>query len=131
MRLVSIYLRPRTKPPSLAPALFKIQHDLDNLVELASQSFGNTGHTAASPMIFFICTQGPFHELWAHYDSTKHDIRIFHILMVASCRAPMQREVVQWLMAVNNVMTWGSDKSLNGVVERLRMVAKWAARANN
>lgn len=104
----------------------KIQHDLDELVDLASQGSGYGSHAGVNPLVFSICTQGPFHELWAHYDVLEDDVRMFYMVMVASCRAPVRRDVLQWLMAVDNVMTWGSGKFLDGVVERLGKVGRRA-----
>ena len=103
----------------------KIQRDLDHLVELASRGLEpETSHRSEIPLVFSICTQGPFHELCAHYDSVVNEVREFHMTVIASCRAPIQAEVVRWLMVVDNVLTWGSKEFLDGVVNRLGMVAK-------
>ena len=108
----------------------KIQRDLGDLVEQAAQGSGlGDGEEAVGPLVFSICTQGPFHELWAHYDCVVNDVRMFHMVIIASCRAPVQREVLPWLILVDNVMTWGSGEFLNGVVKRLGKVARRAVRA--
>lgn len=102
----------------------KIQRDLDAIAEVASPRSGLGSSAGNSHLVFSICTQGPFHELWAHYDSfNQNGVQKFHMVMVASCCAQIQREVVQWLMAVDNVMTWGSENFLNSVVERLGRLA--------
>lgn len=72
----------------------KIQHDLDELVDLACQGSGYENHAGVSPLFFSICTQGPFHELWAYYDILEDDVRIFYMVMVASCRAPVRRDAL-------------------------------------
>jgi len=43
---------------------------------------------------------------------------------VKTCRTPILDEVLQWIMLVDNVVKWGAVKYLEGVVERLGMVAR-------
>lgn len=103
------------------PCALKILHDLDHLVEFVTCP--SEHENAETRLVFSICTQGPFHALYAHYDSLINEIREFHMTVIATCRAPIETEVVRWLMAVDNVLTWGSTDFLNGVVKGLRIVA--------
>lgn len=108
----------------------KIQQDLDDLAQRASSSKSDPSHQRrpppTTPLVFSICTQGPFHELWAHYAIVEDNVRKFHMVPVKTCRAPILDEVLQWIMLVDNVVKWGAGKYLEGVVERLGMVARRA-----
>lgn len=108
----------------------KIQHDLNYLAQRASPSKdapSQRPHLLAKiPLVFSICTQGPFHELWAHYAIMEGNFREFYMAPIKTCRAPILDEVLQWLMWVDNVMTWGAGEFLEGVVERLGTVARRA-----
>lgn len=122
----------------------KIQRDLDHLVKLPSRGFesgiSQSEHEtsrrsepdkhAKIPLMFSICTQGPFHEVCAHYDSVVNEVRESHMTVIASCRAPIRTEVVRWLMIVDNVLTWGSKGLLDDVVRKLGMVAKKVKRTD-
>lgn len=83
----------------------KIQHDLNAIVDVASLRSGVGSHAGDSPLVVSICTQGPFHELCAHYDIIEEGYRRSYMVLIASCCATIHREVVQWLMAVDNLMT--------------------------
>lgn len=104
----------------------KILHDLDELVDRASQGHSSTED---SRLVFSICTQGPFHELWAHYTVVVNGIRNFHMIPVQACRAPILKGVLEFLVMVDNVMSWGTGEFLDGIVERLGKVATRAVRA--
>jgi hypothetical protein len=101
----------------------KIQYDLDDLAQRASHS---SHCQETTPLSFSICTQGPFHELWAHYAIVEDNVREFHMVPVKTCRVPILDEVLQWLICVDNVIKWGAGEFLEGVVERLGKVAKRA-----
>lgn len=112
----------------------KIVEDLNDLVRRASftseQPSPETQPTSTpNPVIFSICTQGPIHELWAHYTVLEENIRRYHMVPVKSCRAPILDEVLLWLKMVDNVIQWGVGEFLESAVERLELLARRMARA--
>lgn len=58
----------------------KIQLDLENLARPIRRMSSDTSSSAsrALPLMFFsVCTEGPSHELWAHYTVDKHGVLTF------------------------------------------------------
>lgn len=104
----------------------KILHDLADLANQADRAEGSSGsHTVnAHPLVFSICTEGPSHELWAHYTVVEGGVRKFNMSILKTCHASIRSEVLRFLTAVDNVISWGSGDFLDGVAERLRKVAK-------
>ena len=79
------------------------------------------------PQLFFsICSEGPYHELWAHYTVIKDGERQFKMLLVDTCNGTVLKQVESFLVEVDNIMIWTMGPFLKSVVERLGMVARKA-----
>ncbi len=66
----------------------KIQLDLNDLVEHASSSSSLPASSYNKPPLFFsVCTQGPIHELWAHWTIVERGVRKFNSKLLDSCNA--------------------------------------------
>ncbi|MCJ1429792.1 hypothetical protein MMC29_007707 [Sticta canariensis] len=104
----------------------KILHDLADLADQADRAEGSSGSQTgkAHPLVFSICTEGPSHELWAHYTVVEGGVRKFNMSILKTCHASIRSEVSRFLTAVDNVISWGSGDFLDDVAERLRKVAK-------
>jgi hypothetical protein len=106
----------------------KIQLDLDDLVEQATESSGAqpTSSNTELPLFFSICTQGPIHELWAHWTVVEDDVRMFHSKLLDSCNALLLGRGEEFMLKLNNVGLWGTGPFMKSVVERLGKVARQA-----
>jgi hypothetical protein len=108
----------------------KIQLDLDDLVEharaRASPDAYSTSVEIKPPLFFSVCTQGPIHELWAHWNTVEDEGRMFQSKLVDSCNALLYQQAEDFLVRLNNVGLWGTGRFMESVVGRLRMVAKLA-----
>ena len=106
----------------------KIQLCLDEVVNRATTSFdiALTPSNTMRPLFFSICTQGPIHELWAHYTLLENDVRTFNQTLLKICHGTLRESVDEFIVAVDNVCRWGTGKFLESVVERLRKVARRA-----
>lgn len=104
----------------------KILHDLADLADRADRAEDSSeSHTRkAHPLVFSICTEGPSHELWAHYTVMEDGVRKFNMSILKTWHASIRNEVLRFLTAVDNVISWGSGDYLDDVAERLRKVAK-------
>ena len=100
----------------------KILHDLDDLACSASPG----SHSEDQPLVFSICTEGPYHELWAHYTTIKDGFRMYNMVILKTCNAVLHRELLGFLVAVDNVLSWGAGEFLAKVTKRLGEVAKVA-----
>lgn len=106
----------------------KILHDLADLANLADVTPGP--HTTSHhPLVFSICTQGPYHELWAHFTTMEKGVRMFNMSILKIWHASFRDEALGFLTAVDNVLGWGSGQFLDDIVEGLGMVAKRTSRA--
>ncbi|MCJ1424013.1 hypothetical protein MMC29_001900 [Sticta canariensis] len=104
----------------------KILLCLDELVKNASISSDvlPTSSSSTLPLLFSICTEGPIHELWVHYTIIENGVRKFNMRLLKSCHGMLLEDVVGFLVAVDNVLGWGTGEFLDGVVERLGKVAR-------
>ena len=105
----------------------KILHDLVDLADLANLADLSDDVSPGSrppPLAFSICTEGPYHELWAHYTTMENDVRMFNMSILKTCHGSLPGEVLEFLIAVDNVMSWGTGQFLEDIVERLGKVAK-------
>ncbi|KIW58775.1 hypothetical protein PV05_03273 [Exophiala xenobiotica] len=75
------------------------------------------------PLFFSICTEGPYHELWAHYTCVEEGRRIFNMKLVKICNAMLKETIEDFFIAVDNVLRWGADTFLKSVADRMRLVA--------
>ena len=98
----------------------KILHDLDDLAGRAHQ--GN--HSQGQPMVFSICTEGPIHELWAHYTTAEDGVRMYNMTILKTCNAVLHDELLRFLIAVDNVMTWAIGGFLDNIRKQLGEVVK-------
>ena len=123
-----------------ASCALKIQTDLDELVSRAKGRATSSSAVAsaaqsteptlqditAPPLFFSITTQGPIHELWAHWTVVKDEIRMFESKLIDSCNALLVNQAEQFMVKVNNVCVWGTGPFIDSVVRRLELVAKKA-----
>ena len=109
----------------------KILYDLADLTHHADRADSSSGSLTeeAHPLVFSICTEGPSHELWAHYSTLEDGVRMFNMSLMKIWHASLESEVLNFLTAVDNVISWGSGDFLDDIVERLRKVAKHAGGA--
>ena len=109
----------------------KLLHDLDDLADQADRAESSSeSHTKkVHPLVFSICTEGPFHELWAHHTMVEDGVRNFNMSILKTCHASIPNEVLSFLTVVEKVISWGSGGFLDDIVERLRKVAVNADRA--
>ena len=94
-----------------------ILHRLDRMA--------NRGATAnAQPRVLFsITTQGPIHELWAHWTVVKAGVRIFESKLWDSWNGLVQERAVEFIVKLNSVCVWGTGPFMKSVVEGLGKVA--------
>ena len=109
-------------------------HDLDDLARKAIVQNCNAPHDQQGkeleleleqkqPIHFSICTQGPIHELWAHYATMESGSRKYNMFLVKACNMGISDDVCGFLEAVDNVMTWAVDEHLAKIVSKLMEVA--------
>ncbi|KAF1997753.1 hypothetical protein P154DRAFT_524611 [Amniculicola lignicola CBS 123094] len=106
----------------------KIQLDLDNLVNRSAKGSDASPTTSNTepPLFFTTCTQGPIHELWAHWTVVEDGVRIFGSKLLDSCNALLLRQGEGFIVELNNIVVWGLGSFMKSVVERLGMVAEKA-----
>ena len=100
----------------------KILHTLDDLA-------GRSGLGALSknqPMVFSVCTEGPYHELYAHYTTLEDKFRKFNMVLFKTCNALIYDELFGFLLAVDNVMSWAVGDFLGNITKQLGELAKAA-----
>ncbi len=114
----------------------KIQLCLDELVKRATPESSNDDESPTSsdsqsapsknqPVLFFsICTEGPIHELWVHWTIVEHDVRKFNMKLLKLCHAALLDGVEDFIIAVDNMLRWGTGPFVDSVVERLGKVAR-------
>ncbi|OAL29736.1 hypothetical protein AYO20_09120 [Fonsecaea nubica] len=104
----------------------KIQLDLESLVNSVatkcdlSPTMSNTG----PPLFFAICTQGPIHELWAHWTVADVGSRKFGSKLLDSWNVLLLDRGQDLMIALNNIGTWGAGSFMESIVEHLRFVEK-------
>ena len=100
----------------------KILHDLDDLASKACPG----SHTQGLHVVFSICTEGPIHELWAHYMTTEDNVRWYNMVLLKTCNAILHDELLRFLIAVDEVMSWATGGFLDGITKQLGVVVKAA-----
>ena len=98
----------------------KILHNLDDLAARAHPE----SHSQGQPMVFSICTEGPIHELWAHYTTTEDGVRMYNMIILKTCNAVLHKELLKFLIAVDNMMSWAIGGFLDNITKQLGEVAK-------
>lgn len=97
----------------------KIQLDLNDLVD--------RGATCTEPPLFFtFTTQGPIHELWAHWTVDEEGVRMFGSKLLDSSNALLLNQAEDVITRLENVSCWGLGPFMASVVERLGIVARKA-----
>jgi hypothetical protein len=96
----------------------KILHCLDRMA--------NRGTTITSRVLFSITTQGPIHELWAHWTVVKAGVSVFESKLWDSWNALVLERAKDFIAKLNGVCVWGTGPFLKTVVEPLREVARKA-----
>ena len=98
-----------------------ILHDLSNLVNNAdSESLFKT-----TPIVFSIVTEGPVHELWAHYTTMQDGNRLYQMSIIRSCHMAIYGDVSGFVETVENIMKWGCGEHLENVADQLMTL--WTA----
>ncbi|MCJ1466353.1 hypothetical protein MMC07_004972 [Pseudocyphellaria aurata] len=93
----------------------KLLHNLDDLVRTSDSG----SYSKRQPIVFSVCTEGPIHQLWAHYttvedgDGDSEGDRAYNMAQVKICDVGTWDDVSGFLQAVNNVMRWGSGNHKN------------------
>lgn len=100
----------------------KILHDLDNLVRKSDPK----RFSKVQPIVFSICTEGPIHQLWAHYTigGRGDGDRTYYMAQVKTCDVGVCEDTVMFLQAVDNVLRWGSGKYKEAISEQLSTIWK-------
>ncbi|KAL8974513.1 MAG: hypothetical protein Q9197_001246 [Variospora fuerteventurae] len=107
----------------------KIQVSLDELVKRATKDFEPSLTSLKKdrlPLVFSICTEGPYHELWAHYTVIEDDERQFKMVLLDICHGMLLEYVEKFFVRVDNVLNWATGPFLNSVVEDLGKIARKA-----
>ena len=103
----------------------KIQLSLNELTKRSTSTDAlDSPSKEQAPLFFSICTEGPSHELWAHYTHIEDDFRKFNMKLLKICNGILLEGVEDFIIAVDNVLRWGTGPFLESVVERLGKVAK-------
>ncbi|KAK1252521.1 hypothetical protein MKX08_003708 [Trichoderma sp. CBMAI-0020] len=100
----------------------KIQLDLVDGGATGSDALSTSSNTEP-PLFFTICTQGPIHELWAHWTLVEDGVRMFGSKLLDSCNALLLEKGEAFVVGLNNIGFWGLGPFMNSVVERLGIVA--------
>lgn len=95
----------------------KILHDLDDLVRKS-----NPASSKGQPIVFSICTEGPIHQLWAHYATAGDGDRMYYMAIIKTCDMALCNDIPGFLEAVDNVMRWGSGDHKEMIAKQLRIV---------
>jgi hypothetical protein len=79
-----------------------------------------------TPLFFSVCTECPYHELYAHYTYIEDGVRKFSQTLLEICNGLLLKSVVEFMIAVDNVLRWGTGRFLASIVERLEILARKA-----
>lgn len=104
----------------------KIQMILDELVKRATRSSDVplTPSKNRPPLVFAICSEGPQHELWAHYTVIEDGEHQFNMALLNTCHGVMPKQVESFFVQVDNVLNWTAGPFLKSVVDGLGKVAR-------
>ncbi|KAL9622615.1 MAG: hypothetical protein Q9160_003112 [Pyrenula sp. 1 TL-2023] len=97
-----------------------ILHRLDRMA--------NDGTTASTQtrVLFSITTEGPIHELWAHWTVVKSGVRMFESVLWDSWNGLVQSRALDFIVKLHNVCVWGTGPFMESAVEGLKKVATQA-----
>ncbi len=104
----------------------RIQMMLDELVKRATRSSDVplTPSKNRPPLVFAICSEGPQHELWAHYTVIEDGEPQFNMALLNTCHGVMPKQVESFCVQVDNVLNWTAGPFLKSVVDGLGMVVR-------
>ena len=104
----------------------KIQIMLDELVKRATRSsdIPLIPSRTHPPLVFAICSEGPQHELWAHYTIIEDGEHHFNMALLNTCHGVMPKQVETFFVQVDNVLNWTVGPFLTSVVDGLGKVAR-------
>ena len=102
----------------------KIQMMLDELVKRATRSSDVPSSKNLPPLVFTICSEGPQHELWAHYTITEDGEHQFNMALLNTCHRVMPKQVGGFFVQVNNVLNWTAGPFLKSVTDNLGKVVR-------
>ena len=104
----------------------KIQMMLDELVKRATRSSNDSLTLSRNrlPLVFAICSEGPQHELWAHYTVIEDGEHQFNMALLNTCHAVMPKQVEKFFFQVDNVLNWTAGPFLKSVVDGLGKVVR-------
>lgn len=100
----------------------KIQMLLDELVKRATRGSNAALITPSKnqpPLVFAICSEGPQHELWAHYTVIDDGEHQFNMVLLNTCYGVMPKQVEKFFVQVHIVLNWTAGPFLDSVVNRL------------
>lgn len=97
-----------------------ILHRLDRMA--------NNGTTASTQtrVLFSITTEGPIHELWAHWTVVKVGVRMFESMLWDSWNGLVQSRALDFIVKLHSVCVWGTGPFMESAVEGLKKVAMQA-----
>lgn len=104
----------------------KIQLCLNELVKCATTGSDVSPAPSHIPLFFSVCTEGPYHELYAHYTRVEDGVRKFHQTLLEICNGMLLKSVADFIVVVDNVLRWGTGQFLESVVDGLGKVARKA-----
>ncbi|TAQ86600.1 hypothetical protein B7494_g5076 [Chlorociboria aeruginascens] len=104
--------------------MIKIQHELVDLAKSASRGVYNS----KEPLAFSICTEGPYMELWVHYTVLHNNICMYNMKILKICHVSLLEGVTEFLMVVDNIISWATVDFVNDIVKQLVLV-EYAGRA--
>ncbi|MCJ1463129.1 hypothetical protein MMC07_001734 [Pseudocyphellaria aurata] len=95
-----------------------ILHDLSNLSNLVNNA-NSESLSKTTPIVFSITTEGPIHELWAHYMTMQDGDRLYQMSIIQSCHMAIRRDVFGFMETVENILKWGCGEHLKNAADQL------------
>ncbi|MCJ1424990.1 hypothetical protein MMC29_002878 [Sticta canariensis] len=103
----------------------KMQLDLEDLASRSRKhSDAPSSSSPTPPLLFFsVCTEGPYHALYAHWTLDEDGVPTFCSIVRKICHGCLVETVEDFLIAFDNVCSWGTGQYLDYVVESLVTIA--------
>ncbi|KAK5149246.1 hypothetical protein LTR04_007291 [Oleoguttula sp. CCFEE 6159] len=79
--------------------------------------FGRSQQKEVPELVFSITTEGPVHEIWAHYRDAKSDE--FYMTCIGVWRITIASSALQLTDHIAAILRWGNEKLKGAVVEKL------------
>ena len=99
----------------------RMQYRLDEFVTLMTGQSASKDNTS---LFFSVCTEGPYHELWAHYMYVEGGVDKFGQVLLEVCNLMLLRSVVNFVNLIEKVMRWGVGSFLDSIIERMSKVVQ-------